>query len=69
MKPRDRVTSGKKAAATNRQKHGQNFYSDIASLTKGIQKSSGFYGNSERARLASIKSWEKRRQNATTESI
>lgn len=46
---------GKKAAATNKQRHGSNFYANIGRKGGVKGHTGGFYNNSKRARLAGAK--------------
>jgi general stress protein YciG len=46
---------GKKAGNTNKKKYGKNFYAEIGAKGGKLGKTGGFYGNSERARIAGAK--------------
>lgn len=49
------VAGGKKAALTNRLRHGDGFYSRIGRIGGQNGHTGGFYGNSELARRAGAK--------------
>ena len=48
-------TGGKKAAASNKKYHGEDFYKKIGALGGKKGKTGGFYANAELARIAGKK--------------
>lgn len=64
MKIRNRKEAAKKAAETNRVKHGADYHQRIAKEAwqdPERRQTGGFYGRSEKARIAAKKRWEKPR--------
>lgn len=49
------VAGGKAAAATNKQKYGDDFYSKIGAEGGKLGRTGGFYANRELARIAGAK--------------
>lgn len=49
------VEGGKRAAATNKAKHGSDFYAKIGAMGGKKGKTGGFYANPELARIAGAK--------------
>lgn len=49
------LTGGKKAAKTNKERHGENFYIELGRLGGRISRGGGFAANRELARTAGAK--------------
>lgn len=60
---------GQKAAATNRARHGKDFYSQIGAKGGKIGTTGGFFANRDLARVAGAKGGKISRRRKTTESV
>lgn len=64
------AAGGRKAAVTNKQRQGEDFYKKIGAEGGKLGRTGGFYGNPELARVAGAKGGRisKRRKTVTTNS-
>jgi len=53
------VRGGRKAAKTNKKRHGKHFYADIGRIGGKLGHTGGFYANRELARIAGAKGGRK----------
>lgn len=56
------VQGGKKAAETNKERYGKDFYARIGTVGGKIGRTGGFYANRELARIAGAKGGRKSRR-------
>ena len=59
---------GRKAAATNKQRYGMNFYEQIGQKGGKISRGGGFAKNAELARIAGAKGGRASRRTKSTEA-
>jgi hypothetical protein len=60
------LAGGKKAAATNKERHGEDFYREIGAIGGKKSTNGGFAKNRELARIAGRKGGLKSRRTGTT---
>ena len=60
-------TGGKKAAETNKERHGKDFYAKIGAKGGKLGRTGGFFANRELARVAGAKGGRISRRRKTSE--